>query len=154
VIDERLRIAGHLIRRAHQAHDAIFAEATAGYDVTSAQIAALSAIGWHPGIELSALADFIGYDAATIGNLVNRLVSKRLVKRRIGKHDRRTRQLTLTARGEAFLSLVLGQAEHVETRLLAELAPQERKVFIELLLRVVEGAASRSAAESESSEIA
>jgi len=138
MIDERLRIAGHLLRRAHQAHDALFAEETAGYDVTSAQIAALSAIEWHPGIELSALADFIGYDAATIGSLVNRLVAKRLVRRRIGQHDRRTRQLTLTSRGEAFLSLVMRQAAHVETRLLAELTPEERTVFMSLLLRVVE----------------
>lgn len=152
MIDERLQVAGHLIRRAHQAHDAIFAEETAGYDVTSAQMAALSAIYWIPGVDLSSLAEFIGYDAATIGSLVSRLVNKRLVHRRIGKSDRRTRQLTLTPRGEAFLKLVLRQAEHVETELLAVLSPEERRVFLDLLLRVVEAAASRS--ESESSEIA
>ena len=154
MIDQRLHVAGHLIRRAHQAHDAVFAEVTAGYDVTSAQLAALSAICWKPGIDLSSLADFIGYDAATIGSLVSRLVNKRLVHRRIGKNDRRTRQLTLTPRGEAFLKLVLRQAEHVETELLAVLSPEERRLFLGMLLRVVDATASRSVSDSESTEIA
>jgi DNA-binding MarR family transcriptional regulator len=151
VIDERLRIAGHLLRRAQQAHDAIFAQETAGYDVTSAQMAALSAIHWNPGIDLSSLAEFIGYDAATIGSLVGRLVAKRLVSRRTGKHDRRTRQLTLTARGESFLTLVMGQAANVETRLLATLEPKERRVFLDLLLRVVEAAGTPADAEEVAS---
>jgi DNA-binding MarR family transcriptional regulator len=154
MIDERLHVAGHLIRRAHQAHDAIFAEETAGYDVTSAQLAGLSAIYWNPGIDLSSLAEFIGYDAATIGSLVSRLVNKRLVHRRIGKNDRRTRQLTLTPRGETLLKLILRQAEHVETELLAVLNPEERRFFLSMLLRVVEAAASRAESDSESTEIA
>jgi DNA-binding MarR family transcriptional regulator len=154
MIDERMRIAGHLIRRAHQAHDAIFAEVTAGYDVTSPQMAALQAIHWNPGIDLSSLAEFIGYDVATIGSLVNRLVAKRLVSRRVGKQDRRTRQLTLTPRGEAFCKLVLRQANHVESELLAVLSDEERRVLIDLLYRVVEAAGSRADGASESSEIA
>ena len=154
MIDERLRVAGHLIRRAHQAHDAVFAEITAGYDVTSPQMAALSAIRWNPGIDLSSLAEFIGYDAATIGSLVNRLVAKRLVSRRVGKHDRRTRQLTLTPRGEAFTDLVFRQASYVESELLAVLADEERRVLMDLLYRVVEAAGSRADGASETSEIA
>jgi MarR family transcriptional regulator, temperature-dependent positive regulator of motility len=153
VIDERLRIAGHLIRRAHQAHDAIFARQTAGYDVTPPQIAALSAIQWNPGIDLSRLAEVIGYDAATIGSLVTRLVAKRLVSRRIGKADRRTRQLTLTPRGEAFCNLVLRQAMHVEAELLAVLSREERSIFMKMLLRVVE-AANGVESETGISEIA
>ena len=154
MIDERLRIAGHLIRRAHQAHDAIFAEKTAGFDVTSPQMAALSAIHWNPGIDLSSLAAIIGYDAATIGSLVNRLVAKRLVRRRTGKRDRRTRQLTVTPRGESFINLVLRQANRVESELLAVLAPEERRQFMDLLYRVVEAAGSRAEDASRSSEIA
>lgn len=143
MIDERLRVAGHLIRRAHQAHDAIFAELTAGYDVTSPQMAALTAIHWNPGIDLSSLAEFVGYDMATIGSLVNRLVAKRLVSRRVGQQDRRTRQLTLSMRGEAFLKLVLRQASQVEPELLAVLSNQERRTLMDLLYRVVEAAGSR-----------
>ena len=151
MIDERLRVAGHLVRRAHQAHDAIFAQETSGCDVTSAQLAALSAIEWSPGIELTPLAECIGYDAATIGSLVTRLVAKRLVTRRIGKHDRRTRQLWLTPRGRAFLKLVLPRAARVERRLLAGLTPPEREAFMNLLGRVVNAAAKP---EIEAGEIA
>ena len=154
MIDERLRVAGHLIRRAHQAHDAIFAEQTAGYDVTSPQMAALSAICWNPGIDLSTLSEFIGYDAATIGSLVNRLVAKRLVSRRVGRQDRRTRQLTLTPRGEAFLKLVFREASRVESQLLAVLSDEERRIFMGMLHRIVEAAPSRADVAPDLSESA
>ena len=145
MIDERLRIAGHLIRRAQQTHDSIFAEMTAGFDVTSPQMAALSVILWNPGIDLSALSKYIGYDAATLGSLVNRLVAKRLINRRIGRHDRRTRVLSLTQHGEAFLKRVLDQAARVEDQLLGVLSTDERQQFMDMLLRVVEADELRTA---------
>lgn len=141
MIDKHFRVAGHLIRRAHQAHDAIFAQQTAGYDITSPQLAALSAIERYPGIELTPLAEMIGYDSATLGGLITRLVAKKLVSRKIGRHDRRTRQLSLTPRGEAVLKLVWPRAAGVEDRLLAALSPDERALFLDMCERVVEAAA-------------
>jgi DNA-binding MarR family transcriptional regulator len=143
------RVAGYLVRRAHQAHDAIFARETAGFDVTSPQHAALLAIAASPGIELTPLGEMIGYDGATLAGLVARLKAKKLIRRTVGKHDRRTRQLFLTPHGTALLELVSPRAARVHDQLLEPLSRVERDVFIDMMQRVVRHGAS-SAAKDES----
>jgi DNA-binding MarR family transcriptional regulator len=132
-----LRIAGHAIRRAHQAHDAIFARETEGFDITSPQHAALTAIAEHPGIEPKQLGELVGYDGATLAGLIARLETKKLVRRSVGRHDRRTRQLRLTAKGEALLAQVEPRASRVHDALLGSLTRAERDVFMALLQRIV-----------------
>jgi DNA-binding MarR family transcriptional regulator len=144
------RVAGHLIRRAFQAHDAVFARETAGFDVTSPQVATLTAIALWPGIELTPLADRVGYDAATLSGLINRLIGKRLVRRAVGKHDRRTRQLFLTAKGQDLLDEVTPYAARVTDVLLAPLSPAERGVFFDMMERIViHAAATTEIADTE-----
>ena len=82
------------------------------------------------------LAEMIGYDSATLGGLITRLIAKKIVARKVGKHDRRTRQLTLTARGNYVLQEALPRALAVEASLLSALAPDERELFISMLERV------------------
>jgi DNA-binding MarR family transcriptional regulator len=150
VTDEEIRRqAGHLVRRAHQVHDTIFAQETAGFDITSPQLAALSSIARNPGIEQTALADLIAYDCSTIGGLIDRLEAKKLVRRSVGKHDRRTRQLAITTHGRALLGAVTPNAARVHGRLLEPLAPAEREQFVEMLQRVVDVAARRGEARSD-----
>ena len=141
------RIAGHLIRRAHQIHDMLFAQETAGYDITSPQLAALQAIAHRPGLEQTALPEIIAYDSSTIGGLIDRLEAKGLVQRTIGKHDRRKRELTLTPRGQKLLARVLVPASRVSDRLLESLDASEREQLIDLLQRVV-GLSERPTRES------
>lgn len=143
--DESWRQAGHLVRRAHQAHDTIFAAETAGFDITSPQLAALSAIAGRPGIEQTTLSELIGYDSSTIGGLIDRLEAKKLVRRAIGKRDRRKRELTLTPLGQQLLTEVMPRAARVHGRLLAPLSAKEREAFIAMLQRVVIAAAGRAA---------
>jgi DNA-binding MarR family transcriptional regulator len=144
-IHPAFRVAGHLIRRAFQAHDAVFARETAGFDITSPQVATLMAIALRPGIELTPLADWVGYDAATLSGLINRLIAKRLVRRVVGTHDRRTRQLFLTGTGQALLDAVTPHAARVTDVLLAPLDAAEREVFFGFMERIVTHAASIAA---------
>jgi DNA-binding MarR family transcriptional regulator len=139
------RVAGYLVRRAHQAHDAIFARETAGFDLTSPQHAALIAIAAWPGIELTPLGEMIGYDGATLAGLVTRLQAKKLIRRAVGKHDRRTRQLFLTSHGTAVLDLVAPRAERVQPELLAPLTRAERELFLDMMQRIVKHAAANAA---------
>jgi DNA-binding MarR family transcriptional regulator len=148
VIDpQTARIAGHLIRRAHQIHDMLFAQETAGFDITSPQLAALQAISHQPGLEQTALSEIIAYDSSTIGGLIDRLEAKALVQRTIGKHDRRKRELTLTPRGQKLLAKVMPPASRVADRLLESLDASEREHLIDLLQRVV-GLSERRTRES------
>lgn len=125
------------MRRCHQLHNLIFSESTAGYDVTSPQFAALRTIEAFPELEQSVLSDIIAYDRTTIGGLVDRLEAKKLVKRTVGEHDRRTKKLTLTPAGAALLKELRPKARGVQDRLLAPLAPNERELFLAMLERIV-----------------
>jgi DNA-binding MarR family transcriptional regulator len=138
VIEDLYRSAGHLVRRAHQIHDTIFAEETAGYDVTSPQYAALRAVAEQPGIEQTALSDAIAYDRSTIGGLVDRLEAKGLMRREAGTRDRRTKQLTLTPAGSKLLRELQKRVPSVQQRMLAPLSPPEQATFTALLERVVD----------------
>jgi len=91
----------------------------------------------------------IGYDGATLGGLVNRLLAKKLIRRAVGKHDRRTRQLFLTAKGQALLDEVTPHAARVHGLLLAPLNAEERELFIDLMQRIVLHAASSAKQETE-----
>jgi len=130
------RVAGHLIRRTLRLHDTIFAQLTAGHDVTPPQLAALVQIAHHPKIELSALSDLIAYDPATIGGIIDRLETKGLVRKTPGTRDRRKKHLTLTKAGQSLLARVEPKALRVEDEMLKDLDPREREQFLELLCRI------------------
>ncbi len=136
------RVAGHVLRRAFQAHDAVFARETADFDVTSPQVATLTAISLWPGIEVTPLAAIVGYDGATMAGLLNRLISKKLIRRRVASGDRRRRQMFLTARGEQLLSDVMPAAGGVTDILLEPLSAKERELFFDFMERIIAHATS------------
>lgn len=141
------RVAGHLLRRCLRLHDMIFAQLTVGHDITPPQLAALVQIAEHPRIELSALSELIAYDNATIGGIIDRLEAKALVRRTAGTRDRRKKHVTLTKAGRTLLAAVEPKALGVEDVLLADLAPDEREQFLELLCRVTGFDEAASSAE-------
>jgi DNA-binding MarR family transcriptional regulator len=135
------RTPGHLIRRAHQYHNTVFAQETSGLDVTAPQFAALRALSEFPDIDQTTLSRIIAYDRATIGGLVERLEDKGLIRRTIDKRDRRARTLRLSAAGRAMYARMRPMLDRVNTRMLARLAPDERETFLTLLERVIVPAA-------------
>lgn len=144
------RTPGHLIRRAHQFHNTVFAQETISLDVTSPQFAALRALHEFPDIDQTALSRIIVYDRATIGGLVERLEDKGLVRRAIDKRDRRSRTLRLTAAGRAMLTRMRPMLDRVSQRMLEKLTPAESTQFLDLLERVIGiGAEDVAAGESE-----
>lgn len=139
---------GFLIRRLHQISVSVFEQelAAAGIDLTPVQFAALSAIDSYPGIDQATLAGLIAYDRVTIGGVVDRLVARGLVARRVNKNDRRSRKLSLTTTGKAearcALPLVLG----LQGRILAGLSAQERRLFQRLLTKTADAGNANSRA--------
>ena len=139
---------GHLIRRLQQISASVFAEhmKTLGADMTSPQFAALAMLQQHRHIDQATLASLIAYDRATIGGVVDRLVSKGFVERRINPQDRRAKVLTLTAEGEAILSLLAPVVEESQTKILTGLTGAERQEFIRLASKVTKAGGALSPA--------
>jgi DNA-binding MarR family transcriptional regulator len=131
------RTPGHLVRRAHQFHNTIFAQETNGIDVTAPQFAALRALFEFPDIDQTTLSRIIAFDRATIGGLVERLEDKGFVRRAVDKRDRRSRTLRLTAAGRVMLARMRPMLTRVNERMLERLTPAEQTQFLGLLDRVM-----------------
>lgn len=129
---ELYAMPGHLIRRAHQASTAIFAEECAGFDLTSVQYAALAALERHPGIDATRLSALIAFDRSTLGDVLERLEAKGWIVRSAGA-DRRVKTLALTPDGSARLNQVQPAVRRVQQRLLSRLSADERNTLVRLL---------------------
>lgn len=128
---------GHLIRRLQQIAVALFMADTKGFDVTPVQYAALLAVTLHPGIDQTALVNIIAFDRSTIGDVVARLVAKRLIRRTKGARDGRTKVLQVTAAGERLLREIEPRVRAAQRHILAPLAPAERTEFVRMLRKLV-----------------
>lgn len=139
---------GHLIRRLHQISSSVFAEGMRahGHDLTSPQFAALALLHDNPGIDQATLAGLIAQDRPTIGGVVDRLVAKGLVERRVSAEDRRARILMLTPAGAQLLARLLPIVTALQADILPGLSPAERAEFLRLARKVTKAGNARSRA--------
>lgn len=131
---------GHLIRRLQQISSSIFAQhmKNVGLDLTSPQFAALSMISEYPRIDQATLAGLIAFDRATIGGVVDRLVSKGFVERLTNPKDRRAKVLTLTQSGQATLAQLLPIVQKSQDDLLPSLTEAEKAEFLRLAAKIAD----------------
>jgi DNA-binding MarR family transcriptional regulator len=134
-----LDMAGHLIRRLHQQSTQIFVQRTqaAGYDLTPVQYAALEAIYENPGSDQKFVAELIGYDRATIGGVIERLVNKGWVRRLISEQDRRARELSLTAKGNNIRVALLPIVTELQREMLLPLNETDQNLLVGLVRKIV-----------------
>ncbi|HYL33560.1 MAG TPA: MarR family transcriptional regulator [Stellaceae bacterium] len=128
---------GHLIRRLQQIAVALFMAETSDYDLTPLQYAALLGIRENPGCDQTSLANYVALDRSTIADVVARLESKALIRRKPGARDRRTKRLDLTAAGRKLVMAASPAVGAVQDAILAPLKPAERAVFMASLRRLV-----------------
>lgn len=130
---------GHLARRFQQIAVAVFVSEVgqAGYDLTPVQYAALSAISTHPGIDQVTLAGLIAYDRTTITGVVDRLAQKGLVDRQPSSHDRRARELRITAQGRRTLRGITPAVEAAQRVMLRGLSAREGDELLRLLRKAI-----------------
>ena len=135
---------GVLLRRAHQAAVAIFAEEAGALSLTPPQHNLLTAIQQQPGCSQADLARIVSYDRATVGAVIAGLERRNLVNRHSTPGQPRRTSLTLTREGRKLLKAAAPITARINARVLSMLSPAERDLFIPLLAKV---AFSRQAAE-------
>ncbi|MFL6795896.1 MAG: MarR family winged helix-turn-helix transcriptional regulator [Xanthobacteraceae bacterium] len=99
----------------------------------------LSKLTGKPGIEQNNLADRLNVDRNTASLLVEQLVKKELVERRVNRADRRARILSLTPKGEKLYAQLRPAHLAANESILTPITSRERKLLISLLIRVIEG---------------
>jgi DNA-binding MarR family transcriptional regulator len=130
---------GHLIRRAQQIAVAIFAEHLADADITPVQFAILNALRDTPEIDQVSLAKRVAFDPATSGSVIGRLVAKGWLSRQPHATDRRRKLLVITPQGVQALANMQASVAQVQAQILSPLSPDEQKLFVDLLGRLVAG---------------
>jgi DNA-binding MarR family transcriptional regulator len=129
---------GYLFRRMQQIAVAIFVEECRTYDLTPVQYAALVAIQTHPGIDATRLSAVIAFDRSTLGNVIERLETKRYIERRPAREDKRVKLLYLTKSGATLLRNIMPSVDRAQARMLQPLKAADRRMLMALLSQLVD----------------
>ena len=132
------RVPAHLARRFHQVCLGITAEITGRVGLTPVEYSVLTALDDTPNIDQGSLAARLGVDTASAHHLAQRLEAAGYVERRIDSNDRRARALRLAPRGKALREKLRPGAHASQERILAPLARKDRRLFLDMLARLVE----------------
>lgn len=129
---------GHLLRRAHQRHTAIF-QATIGDDqLTPLQFAALMKLADVGETSQNQLGRLTAMDAATMQGVIKRLIGRGLIARRPDPDDRRRLLLTLTEDGNSLVAEATARGHKITDQTLDPLSAAERQAFLKLLRRLID----------------
>jgi len=131
-----------LARRLHQICTAAVAGSLVGEELTPLELgvlAYLNRVTGEPDIDQNGLAARLGVDRSHASLLVEKLVSRRLVERRINGENRRAVLLRLTLAGEKLYARIRPHAFGAQQRIFKVLSTTERELLVDLLARVVEG---------------
>ena len=127
---------GHLLRRAHQRHAAIFQEMIGDAQLTPLQFAALVKLHDLGEVSQNELGRRTAMDAATMQGVIKRLLARGLIDRKPDPEDRRRVVLSLTAAGRAVIGAAMPNGHAITDETLADLDQAERRSFMSLLKRL------------------
>jgi DNA-binding MarR family transcriptional regulator len=130
------RAPGHLIRRAQQMHQTLWAQRV-GSDLTSVQFAVLALLARQPEIDQRTLGVSLSIDTSTLADVCRRLADKGLLERRRDVNDARRYVLRVTPSATTLLKRTIPVVDAVGDALLVNLSPDERDTLIDLLQRVL-----------------
>ena len=127
---EQLRqLPGFLLRRCNQIFLSLFAQETAGLDITPAQFGALSIIARYPGLDQTGLTGHLSLDRSSVTKCVDRLEERGLIQRQVAAGDRRVRLLEITEGGMELLTAAQDGVRRTGERLLAPLGNDAKRLL-------------------------
>lgn len=128
---------GHLLRRAHQRHAAIFQDGIGDGQLTPMQFAALVKIRDLGQVSQNQLGRLAAMDPATIQGVIQRLAARGLIARTPDPDDRRLTLLRLSAKGRGVVNAAIRNAIKVTEQTLAPLSAAERPQLLALLRKLI-----------------
>ena len=132
------KLLGYQLRRVQNAAFQNFATHLNHREITPGQLGLLVLIDINPGVSQTDLAREVGVERSTLGEFIDRFVSRELVERRQVATDRRIHAIHLTAKGKRFLNQVLPEVEGHERDFTSQLSAQELRTLMRLLRRLVD----------------
>lgn len=128
----------HLLHRAGQCADELFAKKIGKSDLTPRQFAVLMSVSKSEDLSQTALVDATGIDRSTLADIVRRLVERGLLARKRTKQDARMYAVRLSAAGRNAIESAAPGAVATNDALLASLPVSQRTAFVNALQKIVE----------------
>jgi len=125
------------VRRLQQICVSFVAETLEGSGLVQLEYALMVFVDDVPCIDQRRLSEALGIDRNNVSLIVDRLEARGLVQRAIGV-DRRARHLSLTPQGKLLRDNCGFNTRVTNDRILAPLKSGERKLFLDMLIRLVE----------------
>ena len=133
ILDDQV---GHLLRRAHQRHTAIFQLTIGDVQLTPLQFAALIKLADVGKTSQNLLGRLTAMDAATMQGVIKRLSARGLIERRKDEVDRRRLLLSLSQTGRELVGKLRERGSDITNLTLEPLSETERETFLKLLNRL------------------
>jgi DNA-binding MarR family transcriptional regulator len=129
---------GHLIRRLHQIHVAMFLEECSTYNLTPVQFGVLTVLADGKARDQVTIATMIGVDRNTAADVIRRLEKRELLERPSDAADKRTKQARITSLGRQLVENVNPGMMRAQTRLVGPLSEDEYQQYMRLTLKLLD----------------
>jgi DNA-binding MarR family transcriptional regulator len=131
------RALAPLVRRLQQICLSMIAEAVGDAELVQLEYALLVFVDDVPGISQQTLSEALGIDRNNVSLIADKLEARGLLKRSVNGDDRRARELYITPHGKKLWRGCRSRVREANDRILACLNAQEKELFLDVLLRVV-----------------
>ena len=128
----------HLLHRAGQCADELFATNIGTSDLTPRQFAVLRALEESDEPSQAMLVEKTGIDRSTMADIIRRLVARSLVSRRRTRRDARMYAVRLTDKGRLVLTSSEPAVRMTDERILTALPQAQRDQFLRSLTRIID----------------
>lgn len=125
---------------------------TSNFDIPAIQIATLFLLGVEGELTIKQVAEVLGRSMSTASRLLDQLVVRGLVCRKEDERDRRTRRVSLSEQGQAFVLTVERMRVEAQIATMAYLSPEEKAVVAQAM-QLLAVAARRQAEDHARSNI-
>ena len=117
-----------------------FNEELCAYGLTSAQFEVLARLWHEDGLEQRTLQECLGVTPPTLTGVIDGLVERKQLERRVSPDDARVKQLFLTPQGRALSSCILCIAARYQEQLLTDFTQEQISTLRNLLQRLAQNA--------------
>ena len=131
----------HLLHRASQRADGLFARQVRPSDLTPRQFVVLQAVANKNGLSQTDIMAVTGIDRSSTAALVRTLVTNGLLKRRRTRQDARVYAVRITSSGRQMLEAGMEATRAAEDELLLPVSENQRLLLVNLLTLVAIDAA-------------
>jgi DNA-binding MarR family transcriptional regulator len=140
----------HLLRRATQYANDIYASEVGEDALTARQFAVLLTVEEHEGLSQTDLVNMTGIDRSTLADMIGRMLKRDLLRRRRTDDDARANSVSITSSGKRALATVLSRVKKAEDKVLAPLPSGKRADFLKMLTLIAEANGTDEESKSKS----